>query len=98
MIKNEIARKLPLGIGEYEVRVGIEWTGKPLMIRTVDNSGWAFEGSSIPLAKYVPVMSTVTADAGPLDYYWQVHDLAEHCVNQGGLTNVLMIRPPARDD
>ena len=29
-----------------------------------------------------------------LDYYWHVHDLAQDCVNQGGISNVLMIQPP----
>lgn len=29
-----------------------------------------------------------------LDYYWQVHDLAQDCVNQGGISDVLMIQPP----
>lgn len=33
-----------------------------------------------------------------LDYYWHVHDLAQDCVNQGGISNVLLIRPPARED
>jgi hypothetical protein len=33
-----------------------------------------------------------------LDFYWHVHDFAEDCVNQGGISNVLMIQPPERDE
>jgi hypothetical protein len=33
-----------------------------------------------------------------VDFYWHVHDLAEDCLNQGGVSNVQMIHPPARDD
>lgn len=86
-----------VGISEYEVRVGIEWTGKgPLIIHTVRN-GHAHDGASIPLARYTPVTATVLADAENLDFYWQVHDLAEDCINQGGITGVQLIKPPERE-
>lgn len=82
---------------EYEVRVGIEWTGdSPIIIHTVRNDR-IYDGASIPLAHYTPVTTTVLADAENLDYYWQVHDLAEDCINQGGIPDVQLIRPPDRD-
>lgn len=88
-----------LGLAEYDVRVGIRWIGStPLSIQTVDSMGFVFNDNSTPLAHYTPVERTVVADAAPEDFYWQVHDLAEDCINQGGVTEVRMIRPPARED
>ncbi|MGO1412012.1 MULTISPECIES: AlbA family DNA-binding domain-containing protein [Micrococcales] len=87
------------GNDEYEVRVGIEWAGKaPLSILTIDNFGQTFDGVSTPLHHYTPVETSVNAIEAPLDYYWHVHDLAQDCVNQGGVSNVRMIHPPDRDD
>lgn len=84
---------------EYDVRVGVEWTGEqPLTILTKDNFGYAYDGVSVPLHHYTPVETTVNAVEPDLDYFWHVHDLAQDCVNQGGISNVLMIQPPARDE
>lgn len=87
------------GGDEYDIRVGIEWKGdEPLVIATTDRWGENAEGSSIPLHRYTAVETTVNAvEPGP-DFYWHVHDLAQDCVNQGGISNLQMIRPPARDD
>lgn len=87
------------GNDEYDVRVGIAWTGgNPLMILTKDTQGFTYDGVSTPLHRYTPVETTVNASEPDLDYFWHVHDLAQDCVNQGGISNVLMIRPPDRDD
>ena len=91
------------GTSEYEVRVGIERGDDleatvPVLIRGVDNFGYPSEGTSLELWRYAPVNTTVVADASALDYYWQVHDLAQDCINQGGLTHVRLISPPPRDD
>ncbi|WP_433330165.1 AlbA family DNA-binding domain-containing protein [Spirillospora sp. CA-294931] len=87
------------GNDEYDVRVGIEWTGEqPLTILTKDNLGYAYDGVSVPVHRYTPVETTVNAVESALDYYWHVHDLAQDCVNQGGVSNVLMIQPPKRDE
>lgn len=86
------------GNDEYDVRVGIEWNGEqPLTITTKDNHGYTYEGATIPLHRYTPVETTVNAAEPALDYYWHVHDLAQDCVNQGGISNVRMIQPPRRD-
>ncbi|WP_222844637.1 hypothetical protein [Saccharomonospora sp. CUA-673] len=83
------------GNDEYDVQVGIVWTGgEPLTILTTDNYGLPYDGVSTPLHRYTPVTTTVNAAASDLDYYWYVHDLAQDCVNQGGISNVHMIRPP----
>jgi hypothetical protein len=91
-----------LHTGEYDVRVGIEGgydfgISGPILIRGTDNFGHPFDGNSLELHRYSPVDLTVVADASALDYYWQVHDLARDCINQGGLTHVRLIRPPERE-
>lgn len=87
------------GNDEYDVRIGIAWTGEdPLLILTTDNSGHTYAGVSTPLYQYSPVEASVNALASDVDYFWTVHDIAEDCVNQGGITNVLQIRPPERDE
>jgi hypothetical protein len=84
---------------EYDLRVGINWTGKqPLIILTMNNLGFTYDGASTPLHSFSPVETTVNATEPDLDYYWHVHDLAQDCVNQGGISNVLMIQPPPRKD
>lgn len=84
---------------EYDARVGIEWEGdQPLEVLTKDGMGFTYDGVSTPLHRYTPVSTTVDATESPLDFYWHVHDLAEDCLNQGGIANVQMIRPPSRDD
>ena len=86
------------GGGEYDIRVGIDFTGDhPLTISTIDNFGYHYDGASVPLHLYTPVEFTVNASEADLDFYWHVHDLAQDCVNQGGISNVLMIQPPDRD-
>ncbi|MFP1603857.1 helix-turn-helix domain-containing protein [Microbacterium sp. 2216-1] len=86
------------GNDEYDVRLGIEWVGEePLMILTKDNMGFTYDGVSVPLHHYTPVETTVNAAEPALDFFWHVHDFAQDCVNQGGVSNVLMIQPPARD-
>jgi hypothetical protein len=49
-----------------------------------------------PFAPLHPVETTVNATEPALDFHWHVHDLAQDCVNQGGISNVLMIRRPLR--
>lgn len=88
-----------LGLGEYEVRIGIEWpSSAPLLIQTVDQSGYPFDGTSVPLNRYTPVEVTVNSAASDPEFFRQVHQIAEDCVNQGGITNLRMIRPPALED
>lgn len=83
---------------EYELRVGIRWSGdESLRILTKDNVGLTYDGVSTPLHRYTPVETTVNAVTSALDFYWQVYELARDCVNQGGISNVLLIRPPERD-
>lgn len=54
--------------------------------------------SSTPLYRYTPVETTVNAVQPDSDFHRQVHDLAQDCVNQGGISDVRLIRPAERDD
>ncbi|WP_406635452.1 helix-turn-helix domain-containing protein [Amycolatopsis sp. WGS_07] len=84
---------------EYDVRVGIVCApSEPFRILTTDNMGFDYGGVSIPLHRYQPVETSVNVAVASSDYFWRVHDLAEDCVNQGGISNVLLIHPPARED
>lgn len=86
------------GNDEYEVRLGIEWSGgHHLAVLTKDTFGYTYDGVSTPLHRYAPVETTVNAAASALDFHWYVHDFARDCVNQGGISNVMMIHPPERD-
>ncbi|WP_205354314.1 AlbA family DNA-binding domain-containing protein [Embleya scabrispora] len=88
-----------LATPEYDVGIGLAWSGQaPLMLLTTDAHGYDDDSTSTPLHHYTPVTSTVAADSGDVDFYWQVHDLAQDCVNQGGITHPVMIHPPARED
>jgi len=87
------------GSDEYDIRVGIDWTGQqPLSISTIDQFGRSYDGVSVPLRRYTPVELTVNAAEPDLDFYWHVHDLAQDCVNQGGVSNLQLIHPPERGD
>lgn len=89
----EAGERLPRS--EYEVKVGFEWNkAERLQIWTTDGAFSSYTGSTIPLAQYTPVEVTIRADADATDYFWQVHDLALDCVNQGGIASVGTIAPP----
>ena len=79
-------------LGEYEVVVGVEWSGtEPLLVVTVDQHGFAFDGHSIPLPRYTRVAATIRADVGDHQFLDQVRDLALDCVNQGGVSTLHLI-------
>ncbi|WP_285365307.1 ATP-binding protein [Microbacterium sp. LMC-P-041] len=81
------------GVRDQDVRVGIEWPHvKPLLIQTVDQSGYPYDGTSVPLKRYVPVSATIDAGAADEEYLSRVYEVAEDCVNQGGIKNVRMIK------
>ncbi|MGW4087014.1 AlbA family DNA-binding domain-containing protein [Streptomyces sp. NPDC004822] len=88
------------GDGEYDVRLGIEWTGEqPLTILPRDAMGFVYSDASIPLHRYTPVEATINAQASEADFHRYVHDFAQDCVNQGGISNLRLIeRPPSSDD
>ncbi|WP_418909033.1 helix-turn-helix domain-containing protein [Glutamicibacter endophyticus] len=85
-------------LDEYEVRVGIEWTGKqPLQILTVDNTGRTYDGVSNPLRKFTPVRTSLNAAGTDNDFHQEVYRLAEDSVNQGGITYLHTIFEPTQE-
>lgn len=87
------------GADEYDVRVGIEWEGgDPLVILTLDTMGFTYRDVSTPLHRYSPIETTVNAQGSEKDFRRHVYDLAQDCVNQGGISNVLLIQRPDEDD
>lgn len=84
-----------LGTTEYEVRIGIEWSGaEPILIATIDNSNFRYTDGSIPLARYSPVVASIQADVDNQSFIRQIYELALDCVNQGGIQNLQLIRRP----
>jgi hypothetical protein len=80
------------GNDEYDLRVGIEWTGpEPLRILTIDGTGRVYEDVSTPLYRFVPVEVRVDAGESDADAYRHLYDLALDCVNQGGISNLHMM-------
>ena len=81
--------------GEYDVRVGVEWTGEqPLAVLTVDGQGFIYGEVSTPLSTYTPVGVTIDAASSDAEFHQQVYRLAEDCVNQGGITYLHVIAKP----
>ncbi|WP_459982142.1 AlbA family DNA-binding domain-containing protein [Nocardioides sp. AN3] len=81
-----------LGVGEYEVKVGIEWSGEQdLIIQTVDELNFVWEHGSIPLPRFVPVVSTVRNDVDHATFITQCRELALDVVNQGGVQDLRAI-------
>lgn len=79
------------GADEYEVKVGIEYSNPsdPLVILTVDNQGFPFSETTM---KFIPVLATVNAAADDDDFHRQAFELAEDCLNQGGVTRLRLIK------
>jgi Putative DNA-binding domain len=84
---------------DYDLRVGIDWSGEqPLTILTKDNTGFTYDGVSTPLYRYTPVETSVNAAGSDPDFLESLRDLARDCLNQGGISNLLIIRLPELDN
>lgn len=81
-----------LGSSEFEVRIGMEWRDpSPLLFGVNDWSFLSFE-EAYPLKRFAPVLSTVEADADDESFLQQARELAEDCLNQGGVTLLRLLR------
>lgn len=93
------AASQPLGHSEYETSIGIEWAGPgALMILAADNFGQPYDGVSTPLGKFTRVQLTMNAAVADEAFNRQVYELAEYCINQGGVTCLHEIANPVDDD
>lgn len=89
------------GHGEYEVRVGIEITADThLKVYPYDPFyQGVLDSPSAQMASYTPVLSSVNAAASDEDFHRQLFQVAEDCVNQGGVSHLVVIHPaPESDD
>jgi hypothetical protein len=81
--------------GEYDVKLGIEWTGaEPLLITTFDRHGFRYTDNAVPLGRYTPLRTGIDARAGGDDLQRQMHGVALDAVNQGGVQNLQIIFDP----
>lgn len=85
---------------EYDLRVGIDANAEQaLSILTKDQAGFIYDDVSTPLYRYTPVDTTISTIASDADFHRQVEELAQDCINQGGISNLQIIRqfePDAR--
>jgi len=85
-----------IGAVDYEVRVGIEWTGTdPLVLHYKQHIDLDTEAGVIPIHHYTPVEATVEVRDSNEDYLQQVRLLALDAINQGGVTDLRLIKPSA---
>lgn len=82
-------------LNEFDVVVNIEWGGDALLMQTFDTHGRLYTATDVGLEKFVPVVRTVRTDVSDGEFQQQAFDLAEDCVNQGGVGNLLLIVPAA---
>lgn len=84
-----------VGAVDYEVRVGIEWIGdEPLRFYYKESYiDLDTEAGVVPMHRFVPVEATIEVrDLDDESYLQQVRVLAEDAVNQGGVTDLQLIR------
>ncbi len=84
------------GIAEYDVQLGFI-AREPIKFLTFDQHFFPYDPGA-PVQRFVPVRRTVRANSSTVDFHWEVHDVAEDVVNQGGVFRVHTIIPPARDE
>jgi hypothetical protein len=76
------------GTTEYTVRVGIELDGAKLhMVQTHDDTR-----ASIPVTKFIPVEASVNAGLPEKAFLSQTREIANDCVNQGGVESLIRLR------
>lgn len=84
---------------EYEVRVGINWTGdQPMTMMARDDYGFGYNSGASSVPQNIPVETTVNAAASAPSFHRQVFDLVMDCVNQGGIREPRLIKPLPNDE
>lgn len=80
-----------VGAVDYEVRIGIEWTGdQPLTYYYQEYlTGLDTETAVLPIHRFAPVEATIAVrDLDDESYFQQVRLLAEDAINQGGVSDL----------
>ncbi|WP_322755852.1 hypothetical protein [Frankia sp. Cas3] len=86
------------GNDEYDVRVTVHWTGTHPLTLLTRSDFRSDDIASTPLHHNTPVEVTVNAAGTDNGYHRHVYDLAQDCVNQGGVSPIVVSPPPADDD
>lgn len=84
-----------VGAVDYEVRIGIEWSGaEPLIFYYQEQPiNIDTEAGVVPIHRFAPIEATVEVrDLDDESYLQQVRLLAEDAINQGGITDLQMIK------
>ena len=66
-------------------------------VRGGDSQGFTYDRVFDALASVHPCGDNGAMEP-VLDFFWHVHDFAQDCVDQGGISYVQLIQPPALDD
>ncbi|AYG05367.1 ATP-binding protein [Gryllotalpicola protaetiae] len=86
-------------LSEYDVRVGIEWSGiGDLRFLENDAQGNAFDSTARALRIFSPVRTTLIASESARDFHGQVYQLAEDCVNQAGISHLHVLDPVPEEE
>lgn len=85
---------------DYEVCVGIEVTTEDrLIVFPFDRMfNRATQSGAVDLVAYTPLISSVNARTSDEDFYRQVYQIIEDCVNQCGISELTTLRPPRDTD
>lgn len=83
-----------LGANDYEVRIGIEWTGVDQMVFQ-SSTGYDFH-TTATMNRYPPILMSVRTDLDADQYYDIVYDVITDAVNQAGAREPTMMSPRNR--
>jgi hypothetical protein len=79
---------------EYDFVLGIEYQGTSIAIESVDDFGTRWDDTSTLLPSYTKVRSSVRLDVDDEGFRAQVCEIARDAVNQGGVSDLQVLRPP----
>lgn len=89
-------RVLEVGLRHAGMRIPFARTAESAAAWGVGRHAHLLVGALAHSSRWRGVLADNAAEPA-LDYYRLVYDFAKDCVNQGGISNVLMIQPPGRD-
>lgn len=83
------------GIGEYDLRIGIELGSGEDMVFGEASPIWGRDFSRArPIRRFVPVEVTINALRSEHDFHSDVFAIVRDCVNQGGVTDPTAMKAP----
>jgi hypothetical protein len=82
---------------DYDMQVGVEWTGPDVLQFLVPDPvfmRYISDPDSAPPVHFVPVAAMIQADADDEEFQRHAYEIALDCVNQGGAAQTSVITPP----